>query len=146
MDDEFDKLMQLLSEKAEEKEKKLDEIFQKCTEFFERYKYIIAEGTDEEKESIQMKMSVLRDRLKQENEKTQTTLGITTEGIKKLSEDPKHFTPKQWEFLQNAQKKLFEEKMEQEKRMSEVKEKRENELKAKHKKKPVSRKSGWMKT
>ena len=40
MDDEFDKLMALFSEEAEEKEKKLEQIFQKCTEFYEKYKDI----------------------------------------------------------------------------------------------------------
>ena len=56
MEDEFDRLMGILSLEAEEKEKQLDEIFQRCTEFFDKYKYVLAEGSSEEKESIQKKM------------------------------------------------------------------------------------------
>lgn len=146
MEDEFDKLMEIFSEESEDKEKKLDEIFQRCTEFFDKYKYIIAQGTDEEKVAIQKKMSRLRDKLKEENEKAQTRLGITPDEIKALSHEPKNFTPKQWDFLQEAQAKLFQEKAEQAKRIHAEKESLEEDLKDKSKKKPTSRKSGWMKS
>ena len=146
MEDEFDKLMKLLSGKAEEKEKQLDEIFQRCTEFFDRYKYVLAEGTSAEKEAIQKKMNILRDRLKEENTKAQTKLGISSEEIKNLAEEAKNFTPDQWEFLKNAQSKLFQEKDEREKLILEDKKNREAELKLKSKKKSTSRKSNWMKS
>jgi hypothetical protein len=146
MDDEFDKLMALLSGESEEKEKRLDEIFQKCTEFFEKYKYILTEGSSDEKEAVQAKMNALRDKIKQENEKAHSDLGILQGDVKNLSLDEKNFTEEQWRFLQKAQEKLFQEKADLEKRQAEDKEKRESEMRLKSKKRPSGRKSGWMKS
>ncbi len=146
MEDEFDKLMKLLSEGEEEKEKKLEEIFQGCTAFFERYNQVLAAGTKDEKEVIVQKMSVLRERIREENEKSQRRMGLTPEEVKKLSQEEKNFTPEQWEFLQETQKKLFKEREEDKKMMLQEKEQRELELKAKMKKKATGRKSKWIKS
>ncbi len=146
MEDEFDRLMGILSLEAEEKEKQLDEIFQRCTEFFDKYKYVLAEGSSEEKESIQKKMNVLREKLREENERSQIKLGISEGDIKNLSQESKNFTPEQWVFLQNAQERLFKERSEREKISLDEKKAREAELKLKSKKKPTSRKSKWMKS
>lgn len=146
MDDEFDRLMEIFSEGSTEKEKKLDEIFQKCTEFFDKYKHVIAKGSEEEKSAIQKKMNVLREKLKEETERSQTRLGIAPEEAKALSNNAKNFTAKQWDFLQNAQARLFQEKSEQAKRVESEKKKRTEDLQTKKKKKPTGRKSGWMKS
>jgi hypothetical protein len=146
MDDEFDKLMKLLSEDAEEKEKKLEEIFQGCTAFFDRYNEVLSGGSKEEKNAIMEKMSVLREKIKDENEKSQKRMGLSPDDVKKLAQEEKNFTPEQWEFLQEAQKKLFKEKEECRKLLSEDKERREMELKAKMKKKAMGRKSKWIKS
>ena len=81
-----------------------------------------------------------------EKEEAQTRLGINPEEVKKLATDPKNFTPKQWEFLQNAQTKLFKEKEGEAKRIESLKKNRKEELQDKKKKKPTGRKSGWMKS
>ncbi len=146
MEDEFDRLMNILSLEAEEKEEQLDEIFQRCTEFFDKYKYVLAKGSSKEKELIQKKMNILRERLKEENEKSQARLGISVDEIKNLAEEPKNFTSEQWGFLQNAQEKLFKERMERENQSLEDRKARESELKLKSKKKSTGRKSKWMKS
>lgn len=146
MEDEFDKLMEIFSEEANSKEKKLEEIFQKSAEFFEKYKDVIAKGSLEEKSVIQKKMNLLREKLKVETEESYARLGISEGEVKALAENPKNFTPKQWDFLQNAKEKMFQEKNEQEKKIEVVKKNRIEELKEKKKKKPTGRKSGWMKS
>ncbi len=146
MEDEFDRLMSILSGKAEEKEKQMDEIFQKCTDFFDKYKYVLTAGSLEEKEIMQKKMNILREVLKDENEKAQAKLGISHEEIRELSEDPKNFTKDQWEFLQNAQSKLFQENKSKNELELKVKNDREASLKLKSKKKPSTKKSDWMKS
>ena len=146
MEDEFDQLMRIFSEESEEKEKKLDEIFQRSTEFFDKYKYIIAKGSEEDKKEMQKKMNILRERLKKETVQTEEKLGVSSEEVKNLASNSKNFTQKQWNFLQNAQDKLFKEKSEQIKKIELAKQERIAELQQKKKKKPVSRKSGWMKS
>jgi len=146
MEDEFDKLMTILSSDAKEKEKMLDEIFARCTEFFDKYKYVIAEGSSKEKEVIQKKMNMLRDKLREENEKSQASLGLSQGEIKNLSNDQRNFSSAQWELLQNAQARLFQEKEKVVELELEEKKRRETEFKAKAKKRPLTRKSGWMKS
>ncbi len=146
MEDEFDKLMGILSAETEEKEKRLDEIFARCTEFFDKYKYVLAQGTSKEKELIQQKMNMLREKLKEENERSQASLGISQNEIKEMSNDQKNFTSTQWELLQNAQARFFQEKENSQKIELEEKKRREMDLKAKAKKRPITRKSGWMKS
>ena len=146
MEDEFDQLMSLFSQDSIKKEANMVEIFQRCTEFFDKYQYVLSQGSNDERIAMQKKMNALRDKLKEENEKAQSVIGISPDDVKALLSDEKNFTPEQWEFLQNAQEKLFQAKEEVEKEEQQDREKREALLKSKSKKKPTTRKSGWMKT
>jgi hypothetical protein len=145
MDDEFDKLMNILSEDAEEKEKKLEQIFQRCSDFFEYYKKVMREGSAIEKESILLKMNMLREKLKAENQKAQSALGLSKDELKQIACKPENFTKEQWEFLKEAENRINIEKAELEEKALAQKEVRMKELKSKVKGRQ-NRKSGWMKT
>jgi hypothetical protein len=145
MDDEFDKLMNILSEDAEQKEKKLEQIFERCSDFFEYYKKVMREGSALEKESILMKMNALREKLKTENQKVQISLGLSKDELKQIACKPENFTKEQWEFLKEAENRINAEKAELKEKALAQKEVRMKELKSKVKGRQ-NRKSGWMKT
>jgi hypothetical protein len=145
MDDEFDKLMNILSEDAEQKEKKLEQIFERCSDFFEYYKKVMREGSTQEKESIVMKMNMLREKLKLENQKAQVALGLTKDELRQIACRPENFTKEQWDFLKEAENRINVEKAELEEKALIQKEVRMRELKSKVKGRQ-NRKSGWMKT
>lgn len=147
MDDEFDKLMDFFALEIKEREKRLEEIFQRSMEFFDKYKYILSTGSEEQKADIQKKMVLLREKIKQENEKAQKESGLTPEEIKQISANSKNFTAKQWEFLQKSKEALAKETEEREERRRSEKEQRQKELREKAtKKKPTNKKSSWMKS
>ena len=145
MDDEFDKLMNILSEDAEEKEKKLEQIFQRCSDFFEYYKKIMREGSPTEKESIIVKMNMLREKLRLENQKAQSALGLSKDELKQIACKPENFTKEQWDFLKEAENRINYEKEGLKEKALMQKEVRMKELKSKVKGRQ-NRKSGWMKT
>lgn len=146
MDDEFDKLMEFFSLDFKEKEKKLEDIFQKSLDFFDQYKYILSSGTEQEKAEMQKKMQILRNKIKEENARSQEAANLTPEEIKEITSDARHFTPKQWEFIQRAKDALAQESSEKELRQKIQKEERQKELKEKTKKRPGAKKSNWMKS
>jgi hypothetical protein len=146
MDDEFDKLMKYFDSEIEAKEKNIEAIFQKSMEFFEKYKHVLSEGLEEEKIEMKKKMDLLRSRLKEENEKSQSTLNMSPEEVQQLSSNPKYFTPRQWEFLVAAQKEIQEERLRHEIKIKMEKETRQRELRNKRAKKTTAKKSDWMKS
>ncbi len=146
MEDDYERLMKFFDESSEEKDKKLDVIFQESMMFFERYKHVLKEGTDTEKLAMKKKMDALREKLHKENKRSQDQLGLSPEDIKQLAKDPANFSPKQWEFLQNAQNQIAMEKEEQNRLLSVKKEERQKMLKQKQHKKSSARKSDWLKS
>ena len=52
MKDDFDEIIDLFSLEAEEKEKRLDEIFSLSVAFIEKYKHVQHEGSAEDKKNI----------------------------------------------------------------------------------------------
>lgn len=145
MQDEYDKLIEFFSYDTSEKEKKLEEIFKKSLDFFERFQHVFASGSEEEKVEMRQKMEVLRAKLKEENEKSRARSGLTSEELKQIASDPKHFTTEQWEFMQRVQQNLAKHKEEQEVKIKSAKEERREELKSK-KRKSVTKRSSWMKS
>lgn len=146
MEEDFERLMKFFDESNEEKDKKLDVIFQEVMIFFERYKHVLKEGGESERALMKKKMERLREKLHQENQRNQEQLGLTTEEIKHLAKDPKHFSPEQWEYIQDAQNKIAKEKLEHSNLLKSRKEERQKQLKQKNKKKSSSRRSDWLKS
>ncbi len=146
MEDDYERLMKFFDESSEEKDKKLDLIFQESMLFFEKYKHVLKEGTEAERVVMKKKMDALREKLQKENKRSQEQLGLTPEDIKQLAKDPSNFSPQQWEYLQNAQKQISMEKEEQNKLLSVRKEERQKFLKQKNSKKSTTRKSDWLKS
>lgn len=146
MEDEFDKLMKSFDSESQKTEKKLEEIFQKSIEFFDKFKVILSSGSDREKEEVQRKMDALRAKLREESEKTRDKLKLSSEEVRQIATDPKNFTKEQWQFLQKAQTQLNEEREQHEMKLQVQKEYRKESLKSKSKKKPTTKRSTWMKS
>ncbi len=106
MDDEFDRLIKLFSLDQKEKEQRMEEIFSRSMDFFDKYKYIVNNGSESEKADIQENMDILRAKLKEENENNQTRLGLSRDDLEQITNDPKNFSQEQWEFLQKAKTSL----------------------------------------
>lgn len=146
MEDEFDKLMGFFSLEESVKEKKLDEIFQETTHFFEKYQHVLSTGNEEEKAEIQEKMDRLRSSIRKERESTEKKLGVSSDEVKQITSDPKNFTTAQWAILQNAERSVKLEKDEFQRKLTAQKEERVKEMRTKNKKKRSSKKSSWLKS
>ncbi|MBS0585508.1 MAG: hypothetical protein JSR76_04325 [Verrucomicrobia bacterium] len=137
MEEDFNRLIEIFNLSQEDKSKVLEEMFALTTAFFDRYKYVMRSGEEEEKKTAQKQMAILEEYLQAENSKTQESLGLSQGEIKELSLNPRNFTQKQWEFLQKVQTRLLEDK--------EVEASKKPPLEDKKKGKN-SKKSSWLKS
>ena len=112
MKDDFETIIDLFSLEAEEKEKRLDEIFRLSIAFIDKYKHIQQEGTEKEREAISKKLSILREKISVETKASEASLSLSSKEIKELSNDEKNFTKEQWELLQKTKVALSKEQME----------------------------------
>ncbi len=112
MKDDFETIIDLFSLEAEEKEKRLDEIFRLSIAFIDKYKHIQQEGTEKEREAISKKLSILREKISIETKASEASLSLSSKEIKELSNDEKNFTKDQWELLQKTKVALSKEQME----------------------------------
>jgi hypothetical protein len=145
MEDEFDKLMELLSLEAAEKEAKLDDIFQRSMDFFNRFKHVQQHGSKEEIQQMKMKLEKMYKKIQQETSKTVEKSGLTEEQIKEIASNPIHFSPKQWEFLQLARSKL-EEQNKQIADQNEIKKSQRSEALSEAKKNHKTKKKDWLRS
>lgn len=145
MEDEFDKIMDLLSLEASEKEAKLDDIFQNSMEFLDRFKHVQQHGTKEEIEEMKAKLQQMYQKVHEETARTAEKSGLTPDQIKEIASNPTHFTPKQWEFLQQARLKLEEENKELNSKMESQKSERIGNL-SKSKKTHKTKKKDWLRS
>ena len=106
MEDEFDRIMQFFELSTEEKESRLHEIFEDSVEYFERFKYIMTNGTPEEKEKATKKVMILKQKIEEETKKVCDNTGFTPEQLATYSNDPKNFSSEQWNAIEEAKKKL----------------------------------------
>ena len=146
MEDEFDQLMEFFASEGDEKEKDLEDVFSQSMEFFEKFKHILATGTEEEKITVRKKMDSLRAKIKEENKKHREKIGLSKEEISQLTDDTKNFTTKQWEIIQKTQEGLSKALKKKEQSMLSVKEERQKALKEKGKKKSTAKRSSWLKS
>ena len=108
MDDEFDKIMEFFDLSPEEREGRMNEVFEDSVEYFERFKYIMLNGTKEEKQEAVKKVMMLKKKIEDETQRVCEKTGMTPEQLAAYSNNPKNFSPEQWESIQGAKKKLDE--------------------------------------
>lgn len=108
MEDEFDRIMEFFNLSAEEKEKRLQEVFEDSVEYFERFKYIMMNGTPEEKKEAVKKVMILKRKIEEETKRVCDKTGLTPEQLAAYSNNPKNFSQEQWNAIEGAKKKLEE--------------------------------------
>ena len=106
MEDEFDRIMAFFSLSPEEKESRLQEVFEDSVEYFERFKHIMVNGTPEEKKKAVEKVMILKKRIEEETKRICEKTGMTEEQLAQYSSNPKNFTGEQWNAIEGAKKKL----------------------------------------
>ncbi|MEM8727955.1 MAG: hypothetical protein AAGE99_04520 [Chlamydiota bacterium] len=108
MEDEFDRIMEFFNLGAEEKERRLQEVFEDSVEYFERFKHVMMNGTPEEKQEAVKKVMILRRKIEEETKRVCDETGLTPEQLAAYSNDPKNFSQEQWNAIEGAKKKLEE--------------------------------------
>lgn len=108
MEDEFDKIMEFFDLSPEEREGRMNEVFEDSVEYFERFKHIMLNGTKEEKQEAVKKVMMLKKKIEDETKRVCEKTGMTPEQLAAYSNNPKNFSPEQWESIQGAKKKLDE--------------------------------------
>lgn len=147
MKDEFSKIIDLFSLEPEEKEKRLDEIFQLSMNFIEKYKHIQSEGTEREKADVGAKLLILKEKISQETKASEEALSLSKEEIKELSLDENNFTSEQWELLQKTKQTLHEETLELQKHKKAALDEQIKQTPGKGGKKKTKRgRSSWLKS
>jgi hypothetical protein len=110
MKDDFDEIIDLFSLEAEEKEKRLDEIFSLSVAFIEKYKHVQHEGSAEDKKNITAKLAILKEKISIETKASEENLSLSKKEIQELSQNEENFTPEQWKLLQKTKSALSAEK------------------------------------
>lgn len=108
MEDEFDRIMKFFDLSAEEKERRLQEVFEDSVEYFERFKHVMLNGTPEEKKEAVNKVVILKRKIEEETKRVCDKTGLTPEQLAAYSNDPKNFSKEQWNAIEGAKKKLDE--------------------------------------
>ena len=103
---EYERIMEFFNLSPEEKEERLQEVFEDSVEYFERFKHIMMNGTPEEKKEAVEHVMNMKKRIEAETKKICDKTGMTEEQLAQFSNDPKNFSPGQWEAIENAKKKL----------------------------------------
>lgn len=106
MDDEFDRIMEFFNLSPEEKEKRLQNVFQDCVEYFERFKYIMINGSNEEKKEAVKKVMILKKKIQEETQRVCEKTGLTPEQLASFSNNSQNFSSEQWETISQAKKHL----------------------------------------
>lgn len=106
MQDEFERIMAFFDLPAEEKEGRLQEVFEDSVEYFERFKYVMLNGTKEEKKEAVKKVMMLKKKIEEETQKVCEKTGMSPEQLAAFSNNPKNFSDDQWHAIEGAKKKL----------------------------------------
>ncbi|WP_420422059.1 hypothetical protein [Simkania sp.] len=103
---EYERIMEFFNLSPEEKEERLQEVFEDSVEYFERFKHIMINGSPEEKKQAVERVMNMKKRIEEETKKICEKTGMTEEQLAQFSNDPKNFSPGQWEAIESAKKKL----------------------------------------
>lgn len=102
MADEFERIMAFFDLGSEEKEKRLQEVFEDALAYFERFKHVIERGEPEEKKKIIERIVMMRKRIEEETKRICEKTKMSEEELLQFSNDPKNFSKPQWEMIENA--------------------------------------------
>jgi hypothetical protein len=106
MEDEFERIMAFFDLPPEEKEGRLQEVFEDSVEYFERFKYVMLNGSKEEKKEAVKKVMMLKKKIEEETQRVCEKTGMTPEQLADFSNNPKNFSEDQWSAIEGAKKKL----------------------------------------
>ena len=106
MEDEFERIMAFFDLPAEEKEGRLQEVFEDSVEYFERFKYVMLNGSKEEKKEAVKRVMMLKKKIEEETQRVCEKTGMTPEQLAEFSNNPKNFSDDQWNAIEGAKKKL----------------------------------------
>ncbi len=112
MKDEFDSIMSFFTLDSKDKELHLKEVFDDSIAFFERFKYILANGTPEEKKAMVEKVNLLKEKMAEEAKKASENTGLTEEQLQEISNNPNSFSEENWEIIKTAKNKIEEQSSE----------------------------------
>lgn len=108
MNDEFDKIMEFFSMGPDEKAHRLEDIFSDSIEFFNKFQYVLENGTDEEKTEVLTKVMKLQEKLQEETEKMCNESGLSEDELRDFANDRENFTDEEWETISKAKSELNE--------------------------------------
>lgn len=106
MHDEFRKIMSFFSLNPDQKAEELDGVFKSSIEFFDKFKYILENGTPEEKNEIMTEVMQLQEKLQQETERMCEETGLSEDQLKEYAQTKDNFSDEEWSSIQAAKSKL----------------------------------------
>jgi len=112
MHQEFKRIMDFFKMSAEERGEKLESVFEDSLDFFERFRYILENGSFEEKKEVMEEFAQMQDKLREEMQKLQDTTGMSPDELEKIANDPENFSDEQWEVISKARGKIEKEAQE----------------------------------
>ncbi|MES2121663.1 MAG: hypothetical protein V4492_02655, partial [Chlamydiota bacterium] len=104
--DEYNRLIKAFEEGAAGKTIDLQEVFAQTLEFFEHLKDLLKTGTTDEKRDALKMMAELYQKMMEETKKICERSGMTEEQLLAVAENPKNFTPDQWNLIAECKKKI----------------------------------------
>lgn len=106
MRSEYEEIVKLFQLPKSERLDRLQEIFDLTVAFFERYRDLKREGSDEEKAKLYEQMQHLHALVEQASKESAEASGLTMEELSDLSEDPSRLSEEEQQFIRQAQEKL----------------------------------------
>jgi hypothetical protein len=108
MEENYKRLLDLLSQDAISKSANLDEVVREAYQFFEGVKQVFQTGTPEEKQEMIRLMREVYTKLATQSQKITDKTGMSEEELLNFSENPNNFSPEQWRLMQEVKKKMSE--------------------------------------
>lgn len=106
--EEYKKLLGLIEESQEGQGVNLEEILEESVRFFEELRKSYPSAPKEQREEMLKMMGTLHARLQEISKKVSESAGMSEEEFLAYSENPSHFTPEQWQLVQETRKRLYD--------------------------------------
>ncbi len=102
MAEEFEKILEFFSLDEKDKQDHLKDVFDDTVAYFEKFKYVLENGTPEEKKEMMAQIATMQKEIKQETEKLSDETGLSEEQLNDVAQDPSNFSEEQWEIITEA--------------------------------------------
>lgn len=106
MSQEFNNIMKFFEMSPEKKAGNLKDVFAESIEFFERFKYVLQNGTPEEKKAIFDEVAKLKAKLQEETNKMKEITGLSEDELKSFALNPGNFSDDEWGVIKSAKTQL----------------------------------------